>query len=307
MCIRDRFIYGQGIDGSKIFGVRDCIGDMCSSMASKIRATVATLSFDAFHKSSARTIRRALFGLNKDGHIADGFTFESNNLLVFNADIQNVEPTDENTKISLLKTVTQAIKITTQMQEQEARRLATKIEQEEQGKLDRLIIDNKSNVEMAKKELLQLKSDSSAVKSSGQAIAEANAKAEAAKIAANADVTFASDQSKAKSIKETAEIDYINEKNKVEIEHKKKMNALEIMNAQELATIESSKFKTIMDSIGQQTLIEISNAGPEMQSKMLSSLGLQGYMLMNSDNPVNLFQTAGSMIGMDNVSKQLTS
>lgn len=64
-----KFIYGEGIDGSKIFGVRDCIGDMCSSMASKIRATVATLSFDAFHKSSARTIRRALFGLGKDGHV----------------------------------------------------------------------------------------------------------------------------------------------------------------------------------------------------------------------------------------------
>lgn len=189
------------------------------------------------------------------------------------------------------------------MQEQEARRLADKIEQEEKGKLDRLILDNKSNVEMAKKELLQLKSESSAVKSSGQAIAEANAKAEAAKIAANADVTFASDQSKAKSIKETAEIDYLNEKNKVEIEHQKKMGALEILNAQELATIESGKFKTIMDSIGKETLIEISNAGPEMQSKMLSSLGLQGYMLMNSDNPVNLFQTANGMIGMDNSSK----
>jgi major vault protein len=54
-------------DGHALFNVRDCIGDLCSSMASKVRATVATLTFDQFHKSSARSIRRAIFGLTPDG------------------------------------------------------------------------------------------------------------------------------------------------------------------------------------------------------------------------------------------------
>lgn len=53
-------------DGSKIFSVRDCIGDMCSCMASKVRATVATHTFDSFHKSSARIIRSAIFGIVQD-------------------------------------------------------------------------------------------------------------------------------------------------------------------------------------------------------------------------------------------------
>lgn len=183
------------------------------------------------------------------------------------------------------------------MQEQEARRQADKIEQEEKGKLDRLILENKSVVEKSKKELLQLKSESSAVKSKGQAIAEAKAKAQAAEIAAQAEVKFAQLQADAKRCRENAEIEYTEEKNKIEIEHKKKMGILEIQEAQESATIESGKFKTIMDSIGKDTLIDISNAGPEMQSNMLKALGLQGYMLMNSENPVNLFTTAQGLIG----------
>ena len=52
------------VDGHKIFNVRDFIGDMCSSMASRVRATVASMPFDQFHKSSARTIRKAIFGID---------------------------------------------------------------------------------------------------------------------------------------------------------------------------------------------------------------------------------------------------
>jgi len=33
-----------------------------------------------------------------------------------------------------------------------------------------------------------------------------------------------------------------------------------------------------------------------MQSQMLGSLGLQGYMLMDSKNPINLFTAAQGMV-----------
>ena len=51
-------------DGPMIFNVRDFIGDLCSSMASRVRATVASMPFDQFHKSSARSIRKAIFGID---------------------------------------------------------------------------------------------------------------------------------------------------------------------------------------------------------------------------------------------------
>jgi len=284
-------------DGHKIFNVRDFIGDMCSSMASRIRAAVAGSSFDQFHKSSVRSIRKAIFGVDPTtDKIIDELFVEANNLVIFNVDIQSAEPMDKKTKESLQKTVTQAIEITTQMQQQEARRQADKIAQEVKGRLDCLILENKSSVEEAKKKLLSLKAESDSIKSKGQAIAEAKAKVEAAEIAANADVTYAEHQSAAKRIKEMSEIEYEKEKNAIELNHQKAMSILKIKKTKELAEIESGKFKSVMNAIGKATLVDIAKSGPEMQSQMLGSLGLQGYMLMDSKNPINLFTAAQGMV-----------
>lgn len=284
-------------DGPNIFNVRDFIGDMCSSCASRVRATVASMPFDAFHKSSAKTIRKAILGFNPDtGKVNDDFLFPTNGLSVFNVDIQSAEPIDKKTKESLQKTVTQAIEITTKIQEQEARRVAEKIEMEENGKLERLILENKSTVEEAKKSYLQLKAESEGVQSKGQAIAEAKAKANAAEIAANADVKYAELEAKAKKIKEMAEIVNEREMSTVQLEHDKAMSEVKIALTKQSADIESGKFKSIMKAIGQDTLVSISQAGPEMQGKMLESLGLQGYMMMDATNPINLFTAANGMI-----------
>ena len=287
-------------DGHKIFNVRDFIGDMCSSMASRIRATVASIPFDQFHKSSVRTIRKAIFGIDPTTNkIINEVHIPENNLVVFNVDIQSSEPMDKRTKESLQKTVTQAIEITTKMQEQEARRQADKIEQEEKGKLDCLILENSAKVEEAKKGLLRLKAESNSIKSKGQAIAEAKAKAEAAEISAAADVVFAELQATAKRFKEMAGIDHVKMMNVIELEYKKNLNAIKVENEQQLAEIESKKFDTIMSAIGKETLVNIAKAGPEMQSQMLNSLGLQGYMLMDSKNPINLFTAATGMVNTE--------
>lgn len=85
----------------RIFNVKDFVGDACSAIASKVRGEVASLSFENFHKLSARHIRKAIFGLDKDGKIQDKLEFINNNLMVTNVDIQKVEPVDEKTKQSL--------------------------------------------------------------------------------------------------------------------------------------------------------------------------------------------------------------
>lgn len=281
-----------------VFNVRDFIGDMCKAMGSRVRAIVASVPFDTFHKNSADYVRKAIFGPDTAENAGNSSTiFPSNGLEVFNVDIQSIEPKDKKTKESLDKTVIQAIQITTKMQEQEARRIADKSEQDEQAKLERLRLDNLSEVEKAKKKYLELKADSDAVKTKGQALAEAKAKGEASKISANANVTAAGLKAETNKIKEGAEITHSSEKNQIEYEHKKALSAIKIAKAKQLAEIEGVKFKKIMEAIGKQTLIEIANAGPEMQAQMLQSLGMKGYMLMGSNNPVNLFTAANGMVG----------
>jgi len=61
--------------------------------------------------------------------------FGNNGLIITNVDIQRVEPVDQKTKESLQKSVTQAIEITTRMQEAEAKKQADKLEQEAVGLL----------------------------------------------------------------------------------------------------------------------------------------------------------------------------
>ena len=46
---------------------------MCNVMASKIRAIVASVDFDTFHKTSAKLIRSALFGFNDKNKINDEY------------------------------------------------------------------------------------------------------------------------------------------------------------------------------------------------------------------------------------------
>lgn len=81
-------------EASKIFAVKDFIGDLCNQMASKVRAAVASVVFDTFHKTSARLIRKAIFGETEDGRIRKEFMMDKNNLVINNVDIKSVEPVD---------------------------------------------------------------------------------------------------------------------------------------------------------------------------------------------------------------------
>ena len=70
-------------------------------MASTIRATVAQHDFDTFHKTSARLIRKSIFGEDQNNKIKKELFLEKNNLVITNVDIQNVEPVDSRTRENL--------------------------------------------------------------------------------------------------------------------------------------------------------------------------------------------------------------
>ncbi len=283
-------------EAAKIFQVPDFVGDGCKAIASRVRGAVAQASFDEFHKRSARIIRSAVFGLDAKDKVKNKFVFSANNLVITNIDIQSVEPVDQRTRDSLQKSVQLAIEITTKSQEASAKHEAARLEQEAKGRLERQKITDEAQAEKARKDLLQLQAQSAAVESTGQATAEAKARAEAAQIEGEAAVLMSRLKAQSTKIRSEADLEETKIRQEVAIEHQKALDSLELQKARELAGIESKKFKDTIAAIGADTIAAIAQAGPEMQAKLLSGLGIQSLMITDGTNPVNLFSTAQGLI-----------
>merc|ERR550514_847686 len=282
--------------GSKIFAVRDFTGDACKAMGSRVRGAVAGVTFDVFHKNSAKIIRASVFGMNEKGKVGDHFKFKANNLVITNIDIQSVEPVDVETRKSLQRSVQMAIQITTNSQEAAARHTALREEEEAKGFLEQQRLENLAKSEESKKKLLELQAESAAVETSGQARAEAKSKAEARNIEGQAAVTQAELEAQALNIKFEQEMKILKAKQEAELAHSKALMEMEVTKKKQLAAIESNKFKNMIDAIGQDTITNIARAGPEMQAKLLSGLGIKSMMITDGKSPINSFQTAQQMI-----------
>jgi len=279
-------------DPSKIFSVPDFVGDACKAIASRVRGAVALHTFDEFHKHSAKLIRTALFGQDSDGKVRNKFVFTANSLVISNVDIQSVEPVDQRTRDALQKSVQLAIEITTKSQEAEARHEAERREQEARGKLERQKIVDEAEAEKYRKNLLTLQAQSAAVESTGQATAEAKARAEAAAIEGEAAVQQAELAAEAERIKAEADLEQAMQRQEAEVEHLRQMAELEISRAKDLAAIEAAKFKNIVTAIGPHTLQAIAQAGPDVQQKLLGGLGIQGFFATDGNSPLALFGPA---------------
>jgi major vault protein len=284
-------------EASKIFQVPDFVGDTCKAIASRVRGAVAGVSFDAFHRNSAKVIRQAVFGNDENGKIRTQFHFTANNLIITNIDIQSVEPVDQRTRDSLQKSVQLAIEITTKSQEASARQESARLEQEALGRLERQKISDEAEAERSRKSLIQLQAESAAVESTGQATAEAKARAEAAFIEGEAAVKQAQLNAEAQRIKSEGELATQKARQIAELEHQKALNELEVTRASKLADIESEKFKNVVAAIGADTIKSIAEAGPAMQAKLLSGLGLQSFLITDGNSPINLFNTAQGLVG----------
>jgi major vault protein len=96
---------------SKLFSVPDFIGDFCKAIAAKVRGAVAGITFDDFHKNSAKIIRASVFGLDENKRVNKRLLFPQNNLVLTSIDIQSVEPVDQRTREALQKSVQLAIEV----------------------------------------------------------------------------------------------------------------------------------------------------------------------------------------------------
>jgi len=285
---------------AKIFSVKDFVGDSCKAIAAAVRGAVASVNFDKFHKSSAKIIRAAVFGMDESGKVLNSFRFNENNLVITNLDIQSVEPVDQRTRDSLQKSVQLAIEITTKAQEASARHESSRLEQEAVGRLERQKITDQAESERSRKQLLELQSESAVVEAMGQATAEAKARAQTLEIEANTAVKQAELQASATSITTESELSQLEKKQTAELEYLKSLNDLQIKKARDLAAIEAKKFKSIVDVIGPQTIKAMAEAGPALQAKLLQGLGLQSFLITDGNSPINLFQTAQGLIGQQN-------
>jgi major vault protein len=289
---------------AKIFSVPDFVGDACKAIASRVRGSVAQVPFDQFHRESATLIRKAVFGMDGEGKIRNAFRFTANNLVITNIDIQSVEPVDQKTRDSLQKSVQLAIEITTKSQEAAARHEAERREQEARGKLERQKIQDEAQAEKSRSQLLQLQASSAAVESTGQAKAEAQARAEAAEIEGNAAVTQAKLKAEAMKIESDAELEQTKARQQAEIDHRRQLDELDVSKAEKLSGIETSKFANVVQAIGADTIKAIAQAGPEMQAKLLSGLGVKSLLITDGNSPINLFNTAQGLVGVPGQEQQ---
>ncbi|GLE10740.1 hypothetical protein PINS_up022980 [Pythium insidiosum] len=146
-------------EASKVFNVKDFVGDACKTLASRIRGAVAVESFDHFHKHSAKIIRTSIFGVDENGKLRPSLVFDANYLCITNVDIQSAEPVDQLTRESLQKSVQLAIEITTKSQEARAKSQAMKEEEEAKGQLLTQQLENQAAAEQARKNLVQLSAE----------------------------------------------------------------------------------------------------------------------------------------------------
>lgn len=283
-------------EAAKVFNVKDFVGDACKTLASRIRGAVAVESFDHFHKHSAKIIRTSIFGTDVNGRLRDSLLFEANLLCITNVDIQSAEPVDQLTRESLQKSVQLAIEITTKSQEARAKSQAQQEEEEAKGLLLKQQLENQSQAEEARKQLVQLTAECSAVEAEGAAVGRAKAIAQAAEIEGLAAVRQAELRAQANRIEHDAKLLRLREEQELSVVHAKQLAEIEINKKRELMAIEADKFQQMVGSIGKETLVEMARVGPETQVKMLEALGLNGYLITDGKSPVNLMGTAEGLI-----------
>jgi major vault protein len=279
---------------SKVFKVRDCIGELCSLMASRVRGAVAEMTLSQFHKNSARTIRIAVMG-EENSRIKDKYLFENNLLAISNVDIKNISTKDESTKEKLQVTVNLAIELTTKSQEEEAKRQAESRDQDAKSMLQRKIIEDNKLAEELKKTLFELQSKTRSIEESGLKEASAKANVNTKMIESQSKIKIATTMRDLQNLKNKFKNQIESLEHQIHLDHEKSKNQLEIESKQKLSEIETKRFQNIIDAIGKDTLVKLSEAGPESQVALLKSLGLEGFIMTDGSNPINLFNFANSI------------
>lgn len=293
-------------DVKSLFCVPDFVGDACNHLASRVRATVASETFDNFHKNSAKLIRSSIFGKDKNGNPLLKFVNKANGLTITEIDIQEIVPVNDETKQALQKAVQIAIQITTDSQEANARHIYERQEQESSGKLIQQQITDECECEKSRKNFYTIQAETEAIKESGTAVAEALSLAETNKILNEAKIEEAQLLEEAADVKNDVKLEMDTLSKTEELQYLERKNNLKIDLEQQLTDIEVNKFKQKIQSIGAETIQALALSVAESEVELLKGLNLQSTLVMDGKKPINLFKTANKLIEKKNLNANNT-
>lgn len=280
----------------KLFSVGDFVGDLSKSVSSRIRGTVSSISYEDFHHNSAEIIRGAVFGKEADGTIRTQRKLHANGLVITSCDIKSQRPIEKDIEEKLKKNTFLAIQIKTKATEMEYTHQTLFLQQESKGELDIKRLEDEALAEQARIELYKIRTEKDAIFSINTALADAKAENEKLQILGKnkVDLTVLDREEKELLIQTDNHLAAM--QHEIEANYERSINSIEIEEQQQSAAIEIDKLRRMINALGSDTLAKIVNAGPEMQSKMLKSLGLKGYLMTDGKSPINLFDTANGLV-----------
>jgi major vault protein len=284
----------------KLFSVADFVGDLSKSVSSRIRGTVSSISYEDFHHNSAEIIRGAVFGREADGTIKTQRKLHANNLFITSCDIKSQRPIEKDIEEKLKKNTFLAIQIKTKATEMEYTHQTLFLQQESKGELDIKRLEDDTLAEMARIGLYRISTEKDAMFSIFTALADAKAENEKLQILGKNKVDLALlEKEEQENIIQTANTLALQE-HEIESNYERSINTIEIEEQQQASQIEVDKLRRMITVLGAKTLSTIVNAGPDMQAKMLKSLGLKGYLMTDGKSPINLFDTANGLVTQAN-------
>ena len=285
-------------DVKKIFEIKDFIGDSCKAIASRVRGVVSSVSFDAFHKDSSNIVQSGVFGRNAEGKLKKPLRFKSNNLIINNIDIQSLEPIDVKTREILDKSMILSMKTNIQIQESEAKHREQIADQEATGRVERNQINDETELEKKRLELIKSKAANIQIKTTGLAESTTKAKCSELEIKSEAELEKIKNELEADKKFNCSSLQLLKKNYDEEIRQLKRISDLEVERATLLAQSSENKLKVMIEALGRDTLVEMARAGPESQAKILKGLGIKSMIVTDGKNPINLFNTANGMMGI---------
>lgn len=217
-------------DFTKMFSVRDFVGDACKTIASRIRGAISAITFEDFHYHSTIKIKEAVFGKDAaTGEIKKSLTFRKSNLLsITSVDIHNIEIADPKTRAYLSRSINLSIEIQTKSQEAKSQHQAERLEQESKGQLQIDKYKADAEAEFKKIDLLKLQAESNYVRIKGDAVSKAKAIAETQMIKEKQNVENAKLQADKIKIESENRLARLKAEHELNLQEKKDLNAIEI-------------------------------------------------------------------------------
>jgi major vault protein len=261
---------------------------------------VSSINYEDFHHNSAEIIRAAVFGRDEKGNIKAVKPFPANNLVITSCDIKSQRPIEKDVEEKLKKNTFLAIQIKTKATEMEYTHQTLFLQQESKGELDIRKLEDDALAEQARIGLYTISTEKDAMFSVATALADAKAENEKLEILGKNKVDLALLDKEEKELQVATSNELLLKRNQIEL-HREKEEADREINEQKLsAEIEVEKLRRMINVLGAKTLEKMVNAGPEMQVKILKSLGLKGYLMTDGKSPVNLFDTANGLVQQGN-------